>query len=95
MKVQLIEIETKKTVTNCAYYKLTFFNPTTGCDSYYWIWQFIHNKENQLEHVWEMVDNLKINHLYDMKFRKAIIGGRIQHVITNLTDATAPLTYLR
>jgi len=94
VKLRLNKVVSKNTATQEQYFELTFFNPFRECEVRYWLWSFVHNKENDLEHIWNMALDLKIGTLYELKFKKATMGGRTQHVITELAEVDKTLTYL-
>ncbi len=94
MKLRLTKIVAKTTVTQETYFELTFFNPHNQREIRYWLWSFVHNKQNNLEHIWDMATKLRVGELYEVHFKKAMLGGRVQHVITTLDEVDVPVTFL-
>ena len=94
MQLILVGKERKTTKTKEQFYELWFEYPDGSKKVRYWVWSFIHNDINQLTHVWEAAEELKIGTLYNLQFRKAIISNRKQFVVTALEDANKPITFL-
>ena len=94
MKLWLTKIVSKTTRTQESYFELTFFNPHTDREIRYWLWSFVHNDTNKLSHIWDKVLSLKVGTLYEVHFKKAMLGGRVQHVITTLDEVDIPVTFL-
>lgn len=94
MKLWLTKIVSKTTRTQESYFELTFFNPHTDREIRYWLWSFVHNDTNKLSHIWDKVLSLKVGTLYEVHFKKAMLGGRVQHVITTLDEVDVPVTFL-
>lgn len=95
MKIKLIKITPKTTCTQESYFELTFFNSYNKREIRYWLWSFVHNDTNNLSHIWDKVNSLKVNTLYEVHFKKAMLGGRVQHVITTLDEVDIPVTFLK
>lgn len=95
MKIKLIKITPKTTCTQESYFELTFFNSYNKREIRYWLWSFVHNDTNNLSHIWDKVNRLKVNTLYEVHFKKAMLGGRVQHVITTLDEVDIPVTFLK
>jgi len=94
MKLRLTKIVSKITKTDEPYFELTFFNPHSNREIRYWLWSFVHNDTNKLSHIWDKVISLKVGTLYEVHFKKAMLGGRVQHVITTLDEVDVPVTFL-
>ena len=94
MKLRLIKVVAKTTSTQAAYSELTFFNPSTNREIRYWLWSFVHNNTNNLAHIWDKVDTLCCGTLYEVHFKKAHLGGRVQHIITTLDEVDVPVTFI-
>lgn len=94
MKLRLNKVVAKSTVTQETYFELTFFNPFNNKEVRYWLWSFVHNEENNLTHIWDKALQLKVGTLYELHFKKAILGGRTQHVITTLDEVDGKVTFV-
>lgn len=94
MKLRLTKIVAKTTCTQESYFELTFFNPHNKREIRYWLWSFVHNDTNKLSHIWDKAISLRCGTLYEVHFKKAMLGGRIQHVITTLDEVDVPVTFI-
>lgn len=94
MKLRLTKIVAKTTRTQESYFELTFFNPHKQREIRYWLWSFVHNDTNNLTHIWDKAISLRVGTLYEVHFKKAQLGGRIQHVITTLDEVDGVVTFI-
>lgn len=94
MHLKLINKIHKLSKTGEAYYELQFEYPDGSKQVKYWVWSYVHNDTNSLQHVWNAVEQAEVNKVYALHFKKAMIADRLQFVITLLNRIDLPIKFL-
>ena len=85
MKLILTSVKNKTTKNGLPYFELNFKYPDKEKVVKYYVWSFIHNKENGLEAVWDKVLTAKVGSTYDLYFQKLVFQDQLQFVVTSLS----------
>ena len=84
MKLILTEVKNKTTMNSLPYFELIFKYPDKEKLVKYYVWSFIHNKENGLEVVWNKAMTAKVGCTYDLYYQKLVFQEQLQFVVTCL-----------
>ena len=85
MKLILTAVQHRTTNQNdLPYITLSFYYPAKEKTVEYNVWSFIHNEASGLKHVWDNAQVAELGKPYYVHFRKQIINGLEQFVLTSL-----------
>ena len=84
MKLILTSVKNKTTKNGLPYFELNFKYPDNEKVVKYRVWSFIHNKENDLEKIWDKALNAEIGSTYNLHYQKMVFQDQLQFVITSL-----------
>ena len=94
MRLTLKEKTKKFTKTQEPYYELWFEYVDCSKKVRYWVWSYIHNKVNNLSHVWETTESAVVGETYNIHFKKANIDERLQFIIHVFDSVNKPITFI-
>ena len=84
MRLILTEVKNKVTHNNLPYFELIFKYPDKEKVVKYYVWSFIHNKENGLDAVWNKALTAKVGSTYNLRYQKLVFQEQLQFVVTCL-----------
>lgn len=84
MKLQLNTIENKTNKYGQPFVALTFSDPLTHRTWRFWLWEWIHNRESTLQHLWSAQDKLIPFEYYDVKWKEAEVFNTPTQILTQL-----------
>ena len=84
MKLQLNTIENKTNKYGQPFVALTFSDPLTHHTWRFWLWEWIHNRESTLQHLWSSKENLVISGYYDVKWKEAEVFNTSTQILVQL-----------
>ena len=94
MHLRLKNKTQRKSKTGEEYFELTFEYLDGSKVVKYWVWAYVHNNLNSLQHIWDETVKAEEGRVYALHFKKAMIADRLQLVITSLRCVDAPIKFL-